>query len=64
MYGKDKVPAGGIISGIGVVNGVKCVSSLPMILPSRAVRTSPSPYASTLRAQEVKSKTIALSLLG
>lgn len=25
MYGKDKVPAGGIISGIGVVNGVKCV---------------------------------------
>lgn len=25
MYGKDKVPAGGIITGIGVVNGVKCV---------------------------------------
>lgn len=25
LYGKDKVPAGGIITGIGVVNGVKCV---------------------------------------
>lgn len=25
LYGEDKVPAGGIITGIGVVNGVKCV---------------------------------------
>lgn len=25
LYGNDKVPAGGIITGIGVVNGVKCV---------------------------------------
>ena len=56
MYGKDKVPAGGIISGIGVVNGVKCV----IIANDSTVKGGtyfPITVRKHLRAQEIAIKT-------